>query len=44
MNGWFFASVVVVCYVVLSVVSEVLEQRRRETKTGEFTETEEGEE
>jgi len=44
MNEWFFASVVAVCLASCFIASEVLEQRRRETKTGEFTEEEETEE
>lgn len=44
MNGWFFASICAICFAFSYVVDQVLEQRRRETKTGEFAETEEEDE
>ena len=41
MNGYFLASVVIVCVTIVMITLEILEQRRRETKTGEFSEDEE---
>lgn len=43
MNGYFLASVVIVCVTIKLITEEILEQRRRETKTGEFKEDQEDE-
>jgi len=43
MNGYTICCIVVICITLSHIVDKILEQRRRETKTGEFSEKEDEE-
>lgn len=43
MNGYALLAIIAICLSLIHITDEILEQRRRETKTGEFSESEDDE-